>query len=553
MARALADAPRVGARIAHPVWIAIAPGLLALGICLWQLSYHHALSAVTGVDDGVYLGAALKLVAGIMPYRDYVLVQPPGIAVLMSPIALIGRAIGSEDALEIARVATAFVTATNASFVAWLVRHHGLAAMLIGGTAAATFPLAVTADHTLALEPYVVLFVLLGSIVAFNRNIPSGWRLFSAGLLFGVAGSIKIWAAFPLLALLAGLLPKWRHLVAAAAGAAGGFAAVCLPFVIGAPHAFLHDVLADQLFRSATPLNQASVGYRLIGITGLGGIPALPDSVALAVVLLVALGLGLIVSYGADWRGFRRIDAFLILAAIASIVGIAEAPEFYAYYTYFPSPFLAALAGIAIAGVGRAAWRRSRLTRLDPRRKRFLGLVPWVLGAMVLFGVITEDVIFSRSYFPHILLNEQGAALLPGPAIDAVIPRGSCVVYDEAVLGIEANRFLATSQTCPSVVDPYGMWLADAGGKSPPAFPPYPVRFVALWRSYLVRAQYVVLGVPESDVVPWTRALLRWFDSNYALVTGQPGVYIYRHELSKHDAAELSALPDERGTAEQQG
>ena len=47
---------------------------------------------VTQYDDGVYLGAAIRFVSGVLPYRDFVFVQPPGIVVLMSPVALLGRA-----------------------------------------------------------------------------------------------------------------------------------------------------------------------------------------------------------------------------------------------------------------------------------------------------------------------------------------------------------------------------------------------------------------------------------------------------------------------------
>ena len=194
----------------RPVVVAIGC-MLAAGLCAWQLTLPGVLTGVTELDDGVYLGAAIRLVSGVLPYRDYVFVQPPGIVVLMSPIALLGRTIGSRDALVLARIVTGLVTGVNAGLIAWLVRHRGRLAMVIAGGALAAFPLAVTADHTLLLEPYLVLFILLGSVLAFGREEPSTRRLVLAGVCFGVAGAMKLWAVFPFLALLVCFVPRWRR------------------------------------------------------------------------------------------------------------------------------------------------------------------------------------------------------------------------------------------------------------------------------------------------------------------------------------------------------
>ena len=60
----------------------VAPGLLALGICCFQLAYPNVLHGVLTYDDGVYFGSAIYLTHGIVPYRDYVFVAPPGITLL---------------------------------------------------------------------------------------------------------------------------------------------------------------------------------------------------------------------------------------------------------------------------------------------------------------------------------------------------------------------------------------------------------------------------------------------------------------------------------------
>ena len=126
-----------------------------------------------------------------------------------------------------------------------------------------------------------------------------------------------------------------------------------------------------------------------------------------------------------------------------------------------------------------------------------------------------------------------------------MIPPASCVIFDDSILAIESNRFSSSLPGCPKVVDPYGMWLADGGGLSPPASPPYPVSFVATWRSYFEAAQYVVLWAPESGYIPWAPSLVTWFDEHYVLVLGRPGTYVYLHDsgLPGSDPGLVKGLP----------
>jgi hypothetical protein len=513
--------------LSKPSVIALAASLLAAALCAWQLSVHNVLTGVTEYDDGVYLGAALRLVSGVLPYRDYVFVQPPGIAVLMSPIALLGRLVGAKDALVVARLVTALVAALNTGLVAWLVRRWGGFAMAVAGGATATFPLAVTADHTLMLEPYLVLFVLLGSVLAFGEDNPSFRRILFAGACFGIAGSIKIWAAFSFLSLLVCFVPLWRRLLAVVSGAALSFGLLCVPFVIEAPHAFFHEVIADQLSRESSVVNAWPIGSRLVAITGLSGIPSLPSSPTLAVGLLLVLGLLVTVTYVVGRASVRRADVFVLVASLGSIVAMVEAPEFYRHYAYFPLPFLAALLAIALSGSGQVIRRALRHVWSNDHVPRVAGALAFACLGGALSFLVVADVSFASAYLPNVVRGVPGGIDEPAAAIDAAVPPGACVVFDEAILAIEADRFSSSISNCPKVVDPYGMWLADGGGLSPPASPPYPTAFVATWKSYFRAAQYVVLWVPDSDFIPFDPSLLSWFDRHYQLVVKKPGGYVY--------------------------
>ena len=50
----------------------------ALLLRLYELSRPGELLGVTEYDDGVLFGNALRLVSGVIPYRDFAMVQPPG-------------------------------------------------------------------------------------------------------------------------------------------------------------------------------------------------------------------------------------------------------------------------------------------------------------------------------------------------------------------------------------------------------------------------------------------------------------------------------------------
>ncbi len=71
----------VAARAAGAALVsAIAPTGLRLFLHMYQRAGPNYLLDFTGYDDGVDFGSAVRLVGGALPYRDFVLIQPPGIS-----------------------------------------------------------------------------------------------------------------------------------------------------------------------------------------------------------------------------------------------------------------------------------------------------------------------------------------------------------------------------------------------------------------------------------------------------------------------------------------
>ena len=86
--------------------IIVAATLLGLLLRLYQLSRPGFLLSVNEYDDGPYFGSAVRLVYGALPYRDFLIVQPPGITLLMTPVALLSKATGTAWGMAIGRILT---------------------------------------------------------------------------------------------------------------------------------------------------------------------------------------------------------------------------------------------------------------------------------------------------------------------------------------------------------------------------------------------------------------------------------------------------------------
>ena len=519
---------RVTAAIAA-AWPALLPAVVALVVCGYQLTRPHALAGIHGYsgygyDDGVYFGTAIRLVHGVLPYRDYSFVHPPGIALLMTPVAMIGRYAGTHDAMALARLLTALVVGINAGLAAWVVRSRGRGAMLVAGFALACFPLARIATHTVMLEPYLVLFCLAGACVMFDRDgeLVSSRRLLVAGALFGFAGAIKLFAIFPVVAAVFCCLPLIRRLRTFLAGLIVGFGLPVLPFFVLAPGAMIHDTLVSQLGRGASGRGNLPFPWRLVLMFGIGGLQSvqsrgsIADWVAVALVALVVAGF-----FAARGR-WSRLEWFLFGATAVTVTAMLASAQFFEQYAYFAFPFGAMLLATAVGRIGELE------TYATQRLQGGLSDAVWIAGAVALPALL---VVGALSLIPSDLKAERAllaTAASPGYQVGQAIPRGACVVTDDPMILVNANRVVAAQSGCPQIVDAYGMWLTDNNQTPPPAQPPFPAAFTAKWRRWFERADYVALSIPLSNYIPWTSELVTWFNANYTLELTLPRTYIYR-------------------------
>ena len=194
-------------------------------------------------DVSVYLAGSVRLLQGAVPYRDFVFVQPPGSTLLLVPFAALAQSIGTRDALAALRLLEPLIAAADVLLVARILRGRGPSAILTGALVVAVFPAELYALRGPMLEPWVVTLVLgAGALLAADRPA-------LAGVLLGLAVSIKLTALLPAAVLLALCLRRPRTAALVAGVAAAAFAVVCLPFAVLAPRELLRDVLLVQAAR----------------------------------------------------------------------------------------------------------------------------------------------------------------------------------------------------------------------------------------------------------------------------------------------------------------
>ena len=59
--------------------------------------------ASVGYDDAVYFTAAALFASGEMPYRDFVLVHPPGMLLFLAPVSMLVSVLVAASAFSAAR------------------------------------------------------------------------------------------------------------------------------------------------------------------------------------------------------------------------------------------------------------------------------------------------------------------------------------------------------------------------------------------------------------------------------------------------------------------
>ena len=435
-------------------------GLVAFLARLLPTLRGGGLSGLGVYDDAVYYSGAAALVAGRVPYADFVLLHPPGVVLALAPFAALGRLTSDPAGFAVARVAFMALGVLNTVLVARLARRFGLVAAVVAGLFYALWYPAAAAEARTMIEPLGSLVVLLCLVLLLPREgVPSRRATVLAGVLLGLSLGLKIWAVAPV-----AIVVLWQLVVAGRAatarllaGVLAGAAAIWVPFLLLAPGPMVRMVVADQVGR---PRMGVTIGGRLRAVLTLA--PHLAGAPAATKQAVLALALVVVVAAAAAAWSRRRARVVVLLLGVTTLVLLAG-PSYFQHYASFPAPFLALVVGI---GCGVLLERLPRPVA--------------VTGALAAVVVITLAAVTPMSRH----LNDP----FPGTQLGRLAVGRGCVTSDDPGALILMNVLTRDlDRGCPQPVDFTGQTYDDSyAAQSRPSGTPVPRRANQRWQAVAV-------------------------------------------------------------------
>ena len=509
--------PRRGLRPSAVTAVIITATLLAVALRIYDLTRPGYLFGISEYDDGTDFGSAIRLVRGGVPYRDFIMVQPPGITLIMFPVALITKGMGTITGMAVARVVTALASAAAVPVTGLLTRHRGFVAVLVSCGFLAIYPDSIMAARTVLLEPWLVLFCLLGALAVFDGDrVTTGRRLLLGGVLFGFAGAVKVWAILPVAVILLLTARRPRQAAVYAGGVALGFCVAVVPFALTAPSTFYRSVIVAQLVRN--DLVRIPQGYRLQHMLGLAHLSQLATPVLVIIGIVVVAGIAAVSVLGSRLAHSAppALDWFATGTCALVVAAFLWPADFYYHYGGFLAPFLALALALPLSRLLAALPTDG--TRRWPARVRRWATVA-TCAALVVLTVL------------QVAAEEHEASGVPASEIAAVqriIPPGACVATDQVSYTIAINRFVSTAPGCSLMIDGVGTDYALSNGRNGQTGAGSSPAVVAAWLAEFRAARYAWLTTEETRRIPWTPALTAYFHNFVALAGGPPGLYIRR-------------------------
>jgi hypothetical protein len=400
---------------------------------------HGAFGYPVDYDEGVYFTASALLFQGLVPYRDFVFVHPPGSLLLWGPAAMLVHQVDPATCFALARWLAALVGALNVFLVGRLsLRAWGPVAGVVAALVYATYPELVIVERGPYLEPVLNLACLAMANVWLGPPGAGrdGARWLLAGALGGLALSVKVLGGIWLAAALLSPPPRsaWRARFGFALAAGAGVLLLVGPFLAASPSRFLGDVF---LFQSLRP-GDGETG-RLIRLHEI-----------LHERRLVGVGLALLGLLVATVRAFRptgpsrpaeRFFAFVYAVTVAAFL---SSPSYWNQYNSHLAASESALAGLGAAALH--AW-------LSARRPVLAHAGAVLLGLAVPLSTAKRLRESARWRAPDLVEL--------GRYIRQSVPAHASLCAFEPAWGLTGGRLPPRLPGAPLVVDAYALMLQD--------------------------------------------------------------------------------------------
>lgn len=439
-----------------------------------------------GYDAAVYYTSADALVHGRMPYRDFVLLHPPALMLVLTPFAEFGRLTSDHLGFIIATAAFATLGAVSAALVVVVARALQMTrkASLLGGVFYAVWLGASATEISSRLEPLGSFLLLCGLWLLTAHGAPSRRRLILAGLVLGACVTVKIWWVVPLLVLFGWQLknhPTSRRVWWFAGASIVSACAITAPFFLTAPGAMWHMVVTDQLGRHrgrgvpARLMELSSLQAAFPNLHGVGQIAVLVPVALLASALAVAA-----------WRVVA--SRVLVVMAFLQLAVVLAAPTYFSYYSGYPAVAIALVVAAAASSAGESWTIRA--------------------GALATWVSVTAAVVVTGATV--VLRPSSLVTPFPGSQLERQVTNVRCLMADAPMALIEMNALSRGLESgCANWVDVSGRtYGTDVAGGGRYLSRPRNVKWQRDIQRYLLSGDAFILIRPDTGLSAATRRTL---------------------------------------------
>ena len=477
------------------------------------LGKNGPFAVASDYDDGVYFSASALLLRGVLPYRDFVFVHPPGILYFLGIVSWLRD---PANGFVAARVLAAITGGVNVFFAGRIAsRSGGLFAGLVAAGLYAIYPEAANVERSAYLEPALNLLCLSSALLWLRDDRP---RPFLAGALAGAACAVKflggIWVLAAVLTPASGRAR--RDVPRFLLGGIGAGVLLLAPVVLPAIREFVLQTLTFQFSRPPDGTLQK--------------LARLPDIIAHGHEVLTAL---VVLAIGAMFFRRTRTDRFFAIATVLTVAAFLASSSYWNQY----NAYLAA-SECVLAGLGAAVMLRI------PRVPRLA-----VIAAASLL-IIYLQLPTLRQTFVYVRSEPTSDLLIVGPAIRSPLPAKESVFAFDPSWSLVGGHLPPYGDGAPVIVDSYGAMLL-AAMRSGVHAPDTAATFASAPSQPAVRARlehsrFVVPGWRGNwQMNPSDRA---WFAANFVCATPAAGdLCVHRRISQPLTALATSTRPIEFG------
>lgn len=394
---------------------------------------------VLGYDDGVYYSAANGFIHGQIPYRDFILVHPPGILILLSPFAFIGKLFGDHAGLIAARTSFMILGSFTAVLIYLVAKRISTKAGFIAGITYAFWYPAIVVERTSYLEA-IGIFGVAFTLFLLQRETPTNKHYLLAGSVMGLATATKLWFVLPIIVIGVWLLliRKFRGVLNFVAASALTFLSICGYFWVKSGSKFLHLIIFAQLNRSNATYSHISRLKAIFNLESFESIKVVSKSIVVLAILTILLS-GLLI-----WRkcGAKIVILWIILFT-AQLSVILTTPTFFQSY----SSYVACSFALLVGALGHSILEFIRFRKMQRILYYLLIIV------VTLFGW-------------HGIANETNEGRPPLTFLKDVVSNQRCVAVDSPIILAITNTLTRDfNNNCTLIYDVNGTIY---GVKEPP-------------------------------------------------------------------------------------